>query len=71
MKVKELIKKLKDVPQNAEVYIEADHGQLAEQASSLGFTYDDELPYYGDDISFKYTINTFSKKKVTAVIITY
>ena len=38
MTVKELIVELNKIPENAEVYVEADHGQQPEKAHSLFVT---------------------------------
>jgi hypothetical protein len=70
MTVKELIKKLKKIPGNVEVYIEADHGQTPEKASSIFVTTETELSYYGDGIDWM-NMEDMNLKKITAVNIGY
>lgn len=55
MKVKELKDFLINIPEEAEIYIEADHGQQKELAHTLWIYISDnkeELPYYGDELDF-------------------
>jgi len=72
--VLELKRLLSYIPDNAIVYIEADHGQSPEQAYSISVTNeeftDGELPYYGEDIDWK-NISECEKDKITAVKISY
>lgn len=57
MTKKELLEALKDVSDDAIVYTEADHGQLAKRARGVGFSMDDpeedgQMPYYGNDMTW-------------------
>jgi hypothetical protein len=47
---KELLDALQGIPDDAIIYMEADHGQTPEQAGGVYYTIDADLPYYGDDI---------------------
>lgn len=44
--VKELIEELKLMPQDAPVYVYADHGQTHEQSSGASLEYTNEVEYY-------------------------
>lgn len=48
MKVKELKEKLKDVNPDLQVYVFANHGQTAIQASDAGVEHMESLEYYSD-----------------------
>lgn len=66
MIAKELKELLANCPDDAIVYVEADHGQLPEQAYSLYVCdFQDELPYYGDDLVFEES----TKGDITAILI--
>lgn len=63
---------IKDIPDDAVVYVEADHGQLPEGAGGVFYTTDSELPYYGDEISWiDDEEETVEFDKVTAINIGY
>jgi hypothetical protein len=66
MNKKELFDSLSDVPDNAEIYVEADHGQNPERCPVLLFTADEELPNYGEDIAW---LKTMKPEKATAVLL--
>jgi len=72
--ISELKRLLLDIPDNATIYIEADHGQSPEQAHSIFVTdeefADGEYPYYGEDIDWK-DISECEKDKISAVKISY
>ena len=73
MIIKELIEKLKQHPEDAMVYIEADHSQTPEQANRVVITGSEELNYYGDDCCWD-TVEDWESDgedltKVTAVCI--
>jgi len=53
MTVAELIQQLQSYPDDAVVYVEADHGQTAERMNSILQTDESELPYYGDDLNWE------------------
>lgn len=66
MDVEELKDLIRDVPDTAKVYVEADHGQMPEHASWLEVTTDKHLPLYGEDI--KWTDGTgVNAEDVTAI----
>ena len=74
LNVLELKRLLSDIPDNAIVYVEADHGQSSEQAHSISasdeyFEYN-ESPYYGEDIGWK-DISECDISLITAVLISY
>ena len=73
MKVSELLKDLKEVPEDAVVYIESDHGQSSEQAGGVYYTtrtgIDNKLPYYGDDFDWCERGDVEDISCVTAVLI--
>jgi hypothetical protein len=46
--VKELIEQLQTMPQDAPVYVYADHGQTHEQASGPSLEYTEEYEYYAE-----------------------
>lgn len=57
MNKKELLEALKDVPEDAVVYAEADHGQHPETAHGVAFSVDEpdengKMPYYGDEMTW-------------------
>lgn len=66
--VKELKDNLKDIPDDAIVYVYADHGQTAEQAGFFNVTSDNELEYYGEEIDWDGKIDLDSKN-ITAIMI--
>jgi len=74
LNVLELKQLLSNIPDSAIIYIEADHGQQSEQAGSILVSddefEDDELPYYGEDISWK-DISECDINLITAVLISY
>jgi len=53
----ELLEALADVPDDAIIYVEADHGQQPEKAHGVDYTFadfDDEgAPYYGDELAWQ------------------
>lgn len=52
MKVKELIEKLKELPQDLDVYVEADHGQLPEtcQGAEVYVNQEGDNDYYAESV---------------------
>ena len=46
--VQQLIEQLKALPQDAPVYVYADHGQTHEQSSGASLEYANEISYYAD-----------------------
>ena len=72
LNVLELKRLLSNIPDSAIIYIEADHGQQSEQAGDILVTdeefEDDELPYYGEDVSWK-DISECDIDLITAVLI--
>ena len=63
---------LSELPDNAAVYIEADHGQRSEVAGCVYATderfEDNRTPYYGDDIEWM-EISDCDISKITAISI--
>lgn len=53
MTVKELIEKLNQVPENALVYVESDHGQCSEHAGDIEVCFDNNTPFYGEDLEWE------------------
>jgi len=73
MNTLELKQLLSNIPDNAVIYIEADHGQQSEQSSRVLVT-DEEFedvkaPYYGEDFSWVEIDGLYDIKNVTAVLI--
>jgi len=67
MTKKDLIELLKEVPENAKIYISSAHTNVPEQANFLGVTYTGgKLPFYGSDIQWE---NMAERSKITAVLI--
>jgi hypothetical protein len=67
--VKDLKEQLANLPDDALVYVEADHGQLPEQACSLFITDSSQTDHYGDDIAWEDSVSDIAK--VTAILIGY
>lgn len=67
MTVKELKEILKDIPDNAIVYCESDHGQNGNQANYVNLTKDKDLEWFTEDMDFESVIK--NKAKVTGVLI--
>ena len=65
MTAAELIRKLGNVPPDAQVYVEAGHGHLQEQACDVTYTSDDDLLFYGDHIEWTKHVGN----RVTAILI--
>ena len=67
MTIKELKEKIKDAPDDALVYAEADHGQMAEPAGYVGFNIEpvEEDEYYAEDREWEDECTS----KVTRVLI--
>ena len=61
-----------NIPDNAVIYIEADHGQQSEQAGDILVTDEEfennEFPYYGEDIDWK-DVEECDVCLITAVLI--
>jgi len=74
LNVLELKRLLSDIPDNAVIYIEADHGQQSEQAGDILISDDEfedgEIPHYGEDIGWK-DISECDISLITAVLISY
>lgn len=66
MTIKELKDIIKDIPEDAVVYIEADHGQSPEQAGIIEVTADIDLPPNGDEVAWR---NIGKVSLVTAILI--
>jgi len=66
MTKQELTKLLENIPDDAVIYIEADHEQQPEQTGGVRVTKDAYLPYYGDDMNWNEELDP---KEVTAVLI--
>ena len=72
------IKKLKEIinliPEDAKIYVEADHGQQSEIAHNILFCIDDcgyqRLPYYGEDLDWCQQVEIEDFTEVIAVLIT-
>ena len=73
MKVKELIELLNKMPEDAVVYVWADHGQTNCMASDVYATYDEPatMPAYDfdEDMKFRYDMDTAKSNKVSAISI--
>ena len=69
MNIKELKEIIKDLPDNAMVYVEGDHGQSSEQAGYILFSDDKELPYYGDDMEW-FETGEEKNDNITSILIT-
>jgi len=70
MKVQELKTLLADLPDDAEVYVEADHGQSPEKAGWFATTAASELPHYGEEIEWGDDLDVeLNTLNVTAVMI--
>lgn len=67
MTVGELKELLSAYPDNAIVYVEADHGQNPYQANYINKTNETYLPYDGEDIDFNDFNDDFDNKDVTAI----
>jgi len=68
MKVGELKAMLADMPDDAIVYVEADHSQSAEQAGWFSMSDDIDTPYNGEEMEWSED-NEMNPLDVTAVII--
>ena len=68
MTKEKLVNLLEPIPDDAIVYIEADHSQTAEQVSNIRVTGDHSLPYYGDDMNWV-DIEDIDPKDVIGVLI--
>jgi hypothetical protein len=68
MNIGELKVLIKDIPDDVEVYREADHGQVAEQSPGFRITDASELLYYAEDIDWQ-DEGTIPLDKITAVVI--
>jgi len=68
MKVGELKVILEGLPDDAKVYVEADHGQSPESAGWFTMTSDADLPYSGENIEWSED-NDIEPLDVTAVMI--
>jgi hypothetical protein len=66
MTIKELKTTIDNMPDEAIVYIESDHGQLPEQAGVISKTATSHLEYYGDEIPWD---ESLAEEKVTAICI--
>ena len=67
---RELADLLTFMPDDAIIYIEADHGQQSEQAGSINVCYEeyDEFPYYGEDMEWEgFDTDTDVMSKITAI----
>lgn len=60
---------LVDVPDNAEIYVYADHGQATEKSSSLSLCKDENLPSNGDDLTWRSLDEVKNRGHVTAICI--
>ena len=74
MTVKELKEMLRNIPDEAIVYIQADHGQTPEQAGYINLTHqEDGLDYYGEYINWNEEeyedAETDGLDEVTAILI--
>jgi len=73
LNVLELKRLLSDIPDNAIVYVEADHGQSSEQASRVLVTdeefNDGKTPYYGENIDWVEIDELYDASNITAVLI--
>jgi len=67
MTKKELIEELSIYPDDAIIYIEADHGQLPEQVDNIFVTKDEELPYTSEDIAWRGLDEVKKIDQVTAI----
>ena len=73
---KELVDILKTLPDDVEVYREADHGQTPERCPGVYIAcvlldYEEEFPYYGEDINWKpiRECTNYMRSRATAVLI--
>lgn len=71
MNVKELMDVLSKCPPEATVYVEADHGQQPEQASSFFISLDDTIEYYGDEMTWQDPDEGIPSASVSAVLVGY
>jgi hypothetical protein len=72
MNVKELTETLNLLPDDAKVYIEADHGQQAETAHNILAYYGKrKLDYYGDELGWEEFCSAIPDDEVKAVLISY
>jgi len=57
------------IPDDATIYVEADHGQSPEQASGVRVCVEThvKMPFYGDDLEWEDVESTTDWSKVTAV----
>jgi hypothetical protein len=68
MTIKDLKNIIANLPDEAIVYVEADHGQLPEHAGFVDITYDSQLHFYGDEIDWR-TTEDMLYNQVTAICI--
>jgi hypothetical protein len=74
MTKKELVEMLAFYPDDAIIYVEADHAQTPLQADCLGLSKDekdeqDKLPYDGEDMCWRETKDVKKTDQVTAISI--
>jgi len=72
MTVKELKEILSRIPDDAIIYVEADHGQQPEQADIVYMTneeFEEKAPYYGEDLDWEDVEDIKKFNKITAVLI--
>ena len=69
MTIKDLRELIKDLPDTADVYVEADHGQSPEPADGVSICHARKLPYYGDDLPWCPVEESEGSACCTAVLI--
>ena len=73
MNALELKQLLSNIPDNAMIYIEADHGQQSEQAGRILVTDEefenDKFPYYGEELDWIGIEELYDANNITAVLI--
>ena len=53
MKKRDLLAKIKSIPDDAEIYVMSDHGQQSEKGSHVSYSYNvGKLPFYGEDLEW-------------------
>lgn len=70
MNVGQLKKLIENIPDDAEVYAYADHGQTPEQVgNNLTITCEKDLKYYGDEFQWMDSEEYSDSIKVTAICV--
>lgn len=72
MQKKHLIMLLNQIPDSAEIYVSSEHGEKPDRVGYVSGVIDvDILPFYGDDLKWKYLTDMTAEelKQVKAILI--